>query len=249
MNRLTITAILAAAPLATPTLAQQDELGPSTSVLRYDASLGTLPTDQGWALTGTLDGDDQVIDGVFHLNVAGGPVVFFQSYAVDFDWGEGVTLSMRVRVPEGTVAGDGFRGGATLFGNDLSGHQYGVLVGSDALVFSSHTNMEHDPVLTVEFPFDAATEFHTYSIVSFSDRAELRIDGVPRAVVPAGDQDASIGESYVQWSANSVLFDVQSEWTDVVLFDDSPILEDLNSDGCVDTADLGILLAAFGQCR
>ena len=158
-------------------------------------------------------------------------------------------LSMRVRVLEGTVSGEGRRGGAALVGKDALGHVYALLVGDDHYVFSSEPNQESDPVLTIEREFDGASAFHTYCIVSHLEGAVLEIDGVPRAYVPAGDTFDSVGTFVAQWSVNSEHGAVVSEWSDVTLASDEPCAGDLNGDCRVDSADLAILLAGWGVCH
>jgi len=222
----------------------------SAPTLRYDASLGTLPTEQGWDFElGTLDGDDQVVGGVLHLNIDDGSNIVFASDAGVLDWNDGYRLSMRVRVPEGSVAGQGFRGGASLLGKDALGHVYAVLVGADEYVFSSHSNLLSHSEWTILREFDGAAAFHTYSIVSYLDGAVLEIDGVPRAYVPVGDLHDSVGTFRVQWSADSQHEPVLSQWTEVVFADVEPCIGDLNGDCIVDSADLAILLAGWGVCN
>lgn len=219
----------------------------STGLLSYDASLGTLPTEQGWDLIGTFDGDDQVVDGVFQLNATSG-IVGAQSMSVGFDWSVGLRYSMRVRVPVGTVAvtsvGPGYRGGANLSGKDSFGRRFSVLVGADSFVFTSHSNNNPDPTLTVQMPFDAASDFHTYSIVSDAGGATLQIDGVPRAHVPYGGVILS-GSPAAQWYIDTRAFAVQSEWTNVDFTTDLPCSADLNGDGVLNFFDVSAFINAF----
>ena len=54
--------------------------GPGAPALEYNAALGTFPTDQGWNMTmGTFDGDDGIVGGALHLDVAGGDRIVFKA--------------------------------------------------------------------------------------------------------------------------------------------------------------------------
>ncbi|MCA9303423.1 MAG: hypothetical protein KC996_04810 [Phycisphaerales bacterium] len=214
----------------------------------YDASLGTLPAQQGWTES-NFNGDDQIIGQLFHLNASGSSAAA-QVNSVGFDWSLGFRYSMTTRVPVGTVAvtflGPGYRGGADLAARDAVGRQYGVLVGASSLVFSSQSNFSPDPLLTVSMPFDGASEFHTYTIVSDTDGATLEIDGIPRLHVPEGDLQAP-GSPYIQWSIDGRANAVESEWASVVFGTAAgmPCTADLNNDGVLDIFDVFEYLADF----
>lgn len=216
------------------------------ALLTYDASLGTLPAEQGWDVFGPLNDDDIVTDGVFHL-IASGALIGSQSNAAEFDWSSGISLSMTARVPVGIVAvtflGPGYRGGINLYGKDSFGQIYTVLVGANNFVFSSDTNINPHPTRTVEKAFDSATEFHTYSIDSNAIGATLYIDGVAQAYVPIGN--TSSGSPVTQWYIDSRAFPVQSQWTQVSLGNDSSCTADLNGDGELNFFDVSEFIQAF----
>ncbi len=106
----------------------------------------------------------------------------YNSYRPDFYWADGCTMEARMRAPVAQVSYGGLR--APNFGGpDGMGRIVFAWIWSDGVALSTDQNADAGPGLAA-IAFDAATDFHTYRVVTDANGAALRIDGVERLRLP-----------------------------------------------------------------
>lgn len=179
-------------------------------VREYQASLGTLPTAQGWL---TLDSGNHpapfVSGGVLHQ----GPTVAacsagYQFFYVDdapFDFDCGVTWEAELRViasndvymPNMGCSDPAWRAGYYLQINDAQERLFYVGITSNA-VFLANAHVQ-DPVTYPRIVVDTTLAYHTYRLDVVQGLATLYYDGAPIASLPVGTDTNPGGANQVDF--------------------------------------------------
>ncbi len=153
--------------------------------LEYRASEGIVPPSPCWESSSTgAGGTAQIANQLLTVSAPSGGGYGIVAHRPSFRWADGRTIEARVRVPQGgTSALPGFRAAAYFGGTDVDGRTIFVWIWSSGVGISTDANASPGPGL-ITIDFDAATRFHTYTVVSNEVGIALSIDGVPRLTLP-----------------------------------------------------------------
>lgn len=221
------------------------------AIVRYDASLGTLPQAQCWTF-----GDGApwsplptIQAGVLHqgpTDYSNGQSWFEDSVAIDFD--QGFELEVRLQIVSSTFTDFGAyrRAGFGIHVNDYAQRSIYLWVGSASVnVAVQDVGGTLGPVI----PFDTVSSVHTYRIVTAAGMVSFSIDSVPTLSVPLGVPDAGHATSRVSFGDLSSFGSGESYIHSIVYSGTGPLsapLADCNANGIEDDCDIarGVVFSA-----
>ncbi|MCR9097219.1 MAG: LamG domain-containing protein [bacterium] len=187
-----MTSVVVATGLSAPAQAQDYEIS-------YDASLGTLPSAQGWTHVvvdpAPVDGLDEtnysVAGGALTQGPTGGPsnddanVQYYRPPAYDYLFTEDVLqVEIRLRIVSSTVTLPGFgqpKSGFTVYLKDSLPRNVFISFG-ESEVFLGSTNSQVSAVV----PYDTTLGFRDYVLRVDANGASLSIEGELVATLPLG---------------------------------------------------------------
>jgi hypothetical protein len=185
----------------------------ANAFVTYDASLGTLPHDQGWEYyenTNTQAPPPSISGGVLRLGPTTAGVQGYRrsDYAIDFDIG--VDLMANLRIVNSTVweAGTTRRAGYYLFIGDHLGRIVTVGIGSDRIFLGSDNTHANGGIM----PVDTTAAFNDYSLTVRSDGAHLSMNGNHLLSVALGPTNLSLANTVWFGDLSGVAFS-ESEMT------------------------------------
>jgi len=155
--------------------------------LRFDASLGTLPTVQGWDFLGDFNAPASAAAGTLTYGPTSVSGTTYWGHspvaAVDFAT-QTVFIEATIRL-KGCGFGNisGFRrGGFSLYLQDDAGRYIIADLGDNALSLGNDNNRTSDPFLA----FDLTQTFHTVRLEAGPAGARLLVDGVEKLTLSLG---------------------------------------------------------------
>jgi hypothetical protein len=169
-----------------------------SAIIRYDASLGSLPTDQGFLLhQETLTGSWQspvVAANVLHqLPTTGLTYQYWYRTNATLDFATTpYALEWRLHVIDSNYVPDG--GGAPGYPRcgyyveviDGQGHTFTVGISNERILINNDATASETNAVVVT-PFDPRDGFHTYRLLIANGTGTLYVDGFSRASMPVGE--------------------------------------------------------------
>lgn len=179
----------------------------------YDASLGTLPSEQGWSLhqVGVNVTPPSVTNGVLVQStmpavaqptcvaIPDPRVQDWRESDTPIDYADGLVMQAEVRILASEYGvdpcddNDYLRPGFLMIVRDKSGYDFRVGLGESQLFLANHGFIASGDPGAVELAFDTTDGFHTYRLEVDASGGTLSIDGVPMLAVLKSAQQTSTG--------------------------------------------------------
>jgi hypothetical protein len=244
------------------TLARFASAGDGPQCVVYDAALETLPDAQGWTkvVFKPRSVTASIVDGALHQSslpfadatCPGPPVeeqyLYWQS-TESFNHADGVAFEAEVRIfasEHGVNPCNGWtRPGFAISLQDDLGRVFWVGIGETEVFLANGAFLTFGSPGVVEADFNTTDGFHVYRLEVLGSNATLFIDGTPTVAVAGFGDPAGVGAlAYIGdgtgWCNSEAA--IRRFALDA---GGGCCPADLNGDGVVDGADLGLLLAAW----
>lgn len=159
-------------------------------VVEYDASEGTLPSEQGWNLIGSASPAPTVSGGSLHQGLTSfSGLQYWDRTDGSIDLTTGFAAEVRLRVVSSTYGAGGLAGtwrtGWQLLVNDNQG-RVNILGISDTGVRIANEPNSFNSLSSPFIAFDTTDDFHTYKLTSTPNGLSLMVDGNTVASLPLG---------------------------------------------------------------
>ncbi len=227
---------------------------------RYDSSKGMLPSEQGWDMVGRGPSTAEVVGGVLHQSTmpfanptCPGPPrqaqFLYWLASESFDFADGAAFEAEVQIVAseyGINPCDGWaRPGFAMAMQDSTGRFFWIGIGENEVFLANNPYLDFGQPGLVEAGYSTAGGYHLFRLEANASGATLRIDGreilsIGNGARIAGGPSAYIGDG-TSWTNSEALI------KGFALESGSCCTGDLNGDGAVDGADLGLLLGGWGS--
>lgn len=175
----------------------------------YDASLGSLPEEQGWGMTGVMPWTAAVVAGVleqdttpFNFSTCAGSDDQNQRLRWDatdlrpFSFSNTVVVEIDMKVISSEYGSAGCAGwpraGFDLYVEDQAARIYRVGFGSSQIYLTNTNYQPFGHPSVVEYATDTTDAFHLYRLEIVGDSASLAIDGNPVLTLDSGSPVGSV---------------------------------------------------------
>jgi hypothetical protein len=230
---------LLAACAVTPSLAAHE-------VTWYIGDLGSLPSEQCWNYVAQNDPTDEVMQG---NAVQLGPTTlsgraYWSRSLTPYLAADGASISVLATVVNSSYLSSGSlrRSGFSIMMSDDAGRWARLGVSNSRIVLQTSPNSWGDKVIG----FPVGDVAHDYRMEFFAGVVTVRVDGEAVLTDSMGyysdkPNTVEIGDT-TMWAHSETL-------TSIVMIETAPMCggADLNCDGAIDSADLSMLLAAWGS--
>lgn len=167
--------------------------------LLYDASLGTLPSEQGWTRGYTFDPPTPTVaDGILRQDAIGYHTQYWKRECSEIDFNEGVDVSLLLKIEQSdywrTV--HGHRAGYAVIVVDRLSRYFYLYFASDRVFLENYD--EYVTGDNPEYMINTADgQFHTWTLSVSNGVARVLLDGQPLQSLNAGEATGVYPPNYV----------------------------------------------------
>lgn len=162
---------------------------------RYDASLGSLPTAQGWTLQQSGSPAPSVTGGILHEGPTTADGWQFWRTGIANEVGSGsfvIEARLKVISSDYVMAGSQPVAGWGMLGADADKRSLRVEIASDGLWFIDTLDVS---AKSISIPMDTTESFHTYRISVIDSVGELMVDGASVGTMSLGSSHSTLQPS------------------------------------------------------